>query len=87
MLKILEEERAINEEIDHLVEIKRQIRMVIDRVPDVTHRLLLEKRNLLFETWPKIGNDLCMSDRWAQIRHNEAMKIVQGILDQMEWEG
>ena len=87
VLKILEEERAINEEIDRLVEIKRQIRMVIDRVPDVTLRLLLEKRNLLFEPWPKVSNDLCMSERWAQIRHNDAVKIVQEILDQMEWEG
>ena len=45
----MEEERAINEEIDRLVETKRQIREVINLVNDVTCRLLLEKRNLLFE--------------------------------------
>ncbi len=50
VLKIMEEERAISEEIDRLVDIKRQIREVINQVEDVTCRLLLEKRNLLLFT-------------------------------------
>ena len=82
--RILEEERAINEEIDRLVETRREIREVIGRVEDVTCRLLLEKRNLLFETWPKICGDLNMSLRWAQIRHGDAVGMVQEILDGME---
>ncbi len=83
VLKILEEERAINEEIDRLVEIKRQIREVISQVEDVTCRLLLEKRNLLFQTWPEICVDLHMSLRWAQTRYKDAVRMVQGILDKM----
>ncbi len=83
VLRIMEEERAINEEIDRLVETKRQIREVISQVEDVTCRLLLEKRNLLFETWPKICMDMNMSLRWAQTRHRDAVVIVQGILDRM----
>lgn len=86
VLRILEEERAINEEIDRLVETKRQIREVIGQVNDVTCRLLLEKRNLLYETWPKISTDLNMSLRWAQIRYREAVVMVQGVLDRMEME-
>jgi len=83
VLKIMEEEQAINEEIDRLVEIKRQIREVINQVDDVTCRLLLEKRNLLFETWPKICMDMRIGERWAQTRHKDAVMIVQGILDRM----
>ena len=83
VLKIMEEERLIKEEIDRLVETKRQIREVINQVEDVTCRLLLEKRDLLFETWPKICMDLKIGLRWAQVRHREAMVIVQGILDRM----
>ena len=83
VLKIMEEERAINEEIDKLVETKRQIREVINQVDDVTCRLLLEKRNLLFETWPKICMDMKMGLRWAQTRHREAVGMVQEILDRM----
>ena len=83
VLKIMEEEQAINEEIDRLVEIKRQIREVINQVDDVTCRLLLEKRNLLFETWPKICVDLKIGKRWAQTRHKDAVGMVQEILDRM----
>ena len=86
VLKILEEERAINEEIDRLVDTKRQIREVINRVENVDCRLLLEKRNLLFQTWAVICDDLHMSMRWAQIRYKDAVQVVQGILDRMEWE-
>lgn len=83
VMKIMEEERVINEEIDRLVDTKRQIREVINQVSDVTYRLILEKRCLLFETWRKIGFDMNLSERWAQIIHREAVRVVQGILDQM----
>ena len=86
VMKIMEEERAINEEIDRLVETKRRIREVISRVSDVTCRLLLEKRSLLFETWPKICADLNMSLRWAQMRYKDAVGMVQEILDGMRAE-
>ena len=87
MLRIMEEERAINEEIDRLVETKRQIREVISRVEEVTCRLLLEKRSLLFETWPKICLDMGISLRWAQTRYREAVAMVQEILDRSVHEG
>jgi len=51
----------------------------------VTYRLVLEKRDLLYESWRKIGSDMNISDRWAQIIHREAVKAVQGVLDRMEW--
>lgn len=86
VLKIMEEERVINEEIDRLVETKRQIREVISRVEDVDNRLLLEKRNLLFMTWAEISRDMGMSLRWVQSRHKEAVQDVQDVLDRMEWE-
>ncbi|MBR3333549.1 MAG: hypothetical protein IKG23_04605 [Clostridia bacterium] len=84
VLKIMEEERALNEEIDRLVDIKRQIREVISRVQDVTYRLLLEKRCLLFETWRKIGIDMNLSERWAQIIYREAVEVVDEILSGLE---
>ena len=82
VLKVMEEERAINEEIDRLVETKRQIREVISRVEDVTCRLLLEKRALLFQTWQEICRDMNMSVRWAQTKYRDALEAVQGILDE-----
>ena len=84
VMRILEEEREINEEIARLMQTKREIREVIGQVGDVTCRLLLEKRNLLFEPWPKISADLGMSLRCAQTRHKDAVGMVQEILDGME---
>lgn len=86
VLKIMEEERIINEEIDRLVDIKREIREVISRVEDVDQRLVLEERNLLFKTWKEICDDLGASLRWVQIKHREAVEAVGEILDRMEWE-
>ena len=84
VLKILEEEHAIDEEIDRLVEIRREIREVISRVEDVDCRLLLEERDLLYKPWTEICQDLGMSLRWAQIRHKVAVEMVQEVLDGME---
>ena len=86
VLKIMEEERIINEEIDHLVDIKREIREVISRVEDVDQRLVLEERNLLFKTWKEICDDLGASLRWVQTKHREAVEAVGEILDRMGWE-
>ena len=58
--KILEEEESLNARIDRLVDAKREIREVIDCVEDVTLRLILEKRYLLFQQWDEIAIDLGM---------------------------
>ena len=86
VVKIMDEERAINEEIDRLVDTRCQIRQVIDRMPNVTQRLVLEKRSLLFQTWQQIGADLHLSARWAQVIYRNAVRAVQEILDQNEGE-
>ena len=80
--KIIEEEEALNEEIDRLVDVKREIADTIGQVPDVTFRLILEKRHLCFQMWEQIAGDLGYTVRWAQMRYSEALQEVQGILDE-----
>ena len=53
------------------------------RIMVSTYGEVMEKRDLLFETWRKIGKDMNLSERWAQIIHREAVKVVQRILDRM----
>ena len=79
--KIIEEEEILNARIDQLVDAKREIREVIDRVEDVTLRLILEKRHLLFQQWDEIAIDLGITSRWAKDRHKEALKVVDRILE------
>lgn len=84
VVKIVEEEDILNARIDALVDAKREIREVIDRVEDVTLRLILEKRHLLFQPWEEIAIDLGITSRWAKDRHRVALKVVEGILERNE---
>ena len=49
-------------------------------VEDVTLWLILEKRYLAFLTWGQIGMDLHYSERWLQVKHAEALEVVEGIM-------
>ena len=81
VVKIIEEEQALNDEIDRFVDARRQIREVIDQVPDLTMRLILEKRYLLFEPWEKIVSDLVYTRRWVLHQHRVVLEIVGEIID------
>ena len=85
VIKIMEQERELNEEIDRLVDLKREILDVISEVKDMNFRLILEKRHLCFESWPQIGEEMGHTDRWAQTKHLMALRVVQQILDRREY--
>ena len=82
VVRIMEAEQELNGEIDALVDLKREIKQTIDQVPDVTLRLVLEKRDLCFQKWEQIALDLYYSLRSVQEKHREAVRIVQQILDE-----
>ena len=84
VIKIMEQERELNEEIDWLVDLKKEILDVISEVKDLNFRLVLEKRHLCFESWPQIGEEMGHTDRWAQTKHVMALQVVQQILDRRE---
>ena len=79
--RLMEAEKELNQEIDRLVDLKAQIAQTISQVHNDSYRLILEKRYLCFESWPKIGEDMGHSDRWAQLKHQAALRVVQQILD------
>ena len=82
VIRIMEAEQELNREIDELVNTKQEIKRTIDQVPDVTLQLVLEKRYLIFLKWEQIACDMYYSIRSVQEKHREAVRIVQGILDQ-----
>ena len=84
VLKILEEEEELNRKIDELVAVKQEIREVIDQVEDMTQRLILEKRYLLFQDWETIRIDFGYSCFWPYKWHKRALEVVQIILDERE---
>ena len=73
MIKIMDMEHELDEEIDQLVDLKRKIKTLIDQVENVEYRLLLEKRYLCFMTWEKIALDLGYTTRNVLILHDKAL--------------
>lgn len=73
MVKIMDMEHELDEEIDQLVDLKRKIKTIIDQVENVEYRLLLEKRYLCFMTWEKIAFDLGYTTRNVLILHDKAL--------------
>ena len=71
--KIIDLQNEINHEIDHLVNLKRQIFDFINSIDNQEYKDLLEKRYLCFYTWDKISSDLNYSLRWIHIMHSKAL--------------
>lgn len=80
IVKIVGQEKEIDNEIDALVELKADVRHVIDKVPNVEQRLLLEERYLCFKSWEEIAADMSYGLRWIYKLHDKALKSVGQIL-------
>ena len=80
IVKIIEQEQEIDDEVDALVDLKAEIRHMVDKVPGIDHRLLLEKRYLVFEDWSQITMDLNWSVQHTFRLHNEALREFDRIL-------
>ena len=67
LVKIMDLERHIDVEVDRLVDLKRQIRTVIEELPDRDEQTVLRYRCLLNYTFEKIGDRMC-ADRTTAFR-------------------
>ena len=74
--KVWKLEEKINAEIDRLVDLKAQMRGVIEAVSDPDERMVLRYRYIHNMTWEKIG-DVLRADRTTVYRwHNTAIRHV-----------
>ena len=74
--KVWKLEEKINAEIDRLVDLKAQMRGVIEAVSDPDERMVLRYRYIHNMTWEKIG-DALHADRTTVYRwHNTAIRHV-----------
>lgn len=77
ILDIIELEEEITEDIQKLVDLKREIMTVIKAVPNVEYQTLLEKRYLCFDSWEHIAVDLSYEIRYLHKLHSRALKAVK----------
>jgi DNA-directed RNA polymerase specialized sigma subunit len=71
--KLLDLEAEIGDDIDTLVELKREIILAIKRVPGDEHRELLELRYLAFLPWSEIARDMRRSQDYVFELHRKAL--------------
>ena len=76
VLRIIELEQKINEEIDRLVALKEQMRGVIDTVKDKDEQMVLRYRYIHNMTWEQIGDELRANRTTVYRWHNTALRHV-----------
>lgn len=74
--KIMNLEAQINKEIDLLMELKKEIRIVITTVEDTDERMVLKYRYVHNYTWEQIGNELHADARTVRRWHGKALQHV-----------
>jgi 3-methyladenine DNA glycosylase/8-oxoguanine DNA glycosylase len=79
IVKILGLESEINAEAERLVDLKREIVTVVDKVASTELRTLLELRYLCFKTWEQISVEMSYDIRWVHRLHNRALDEVDRI--------
>lgn len=73
IVKIISLEEEINDDVDKLVEFKKELMEVIDRVDDPQERLLLTLRYLNFFSWEEIAVKMNYSIRNVHNIHSKAL--------------
>lgn len=82
--KIMDMEDTVNREIDTLVDLKRQIRTVIESVPNTDEQLVLRYRYIHNCTWEQIGNEMNADARTIRRWHGSALQKVKVPPDAMK---
>ena len=73
-------ENEINDDIDRLVDLKRNVIKTISKVKDTNCLTLLELRYLSFKSWDDIAAEMNYTSRWVHIMHSKALAAVEKIL-------
>lgn len=80
VLKIIALDDMINEQVDWLVDIKRQIITVISSISEDEYRILLESRYLCFKSWDCISEITKYDRRYIYKIHRKALAMVEEVL-------
>ena len=77
MVKIVDMEKELDEDIDKLVSLKADIMHTIKKVEDAECQMLLEDRYLRFLTWEAIADNMGYTVRNVYILHGKALNMVK----------
>ena len=77
IVKIIDLENEIKEEIDRLVCLKRKIVSMIKQVKNPEYQTLLERRYLCFKTWEQIAVEMNYDLSWLHRLHKKALSKIK----------
>ena len=79
--KIVLLQEKINEEIDQLVELKKQARTLIHRLTDERYKTVLTEYYLNHKTWEQVADCMNYDLRWVYRIHGKALKEFSKVLN------
>ena len=75
--KIIHLEHEIRDDMNELLDLKKEIMAIIKAVDNPEHQALLEKRYLCYLSWEKIAVDMGYDLRYIHKLHNRALENVK----------
>ena len=79
-VKLIDLSHQINDDIDELINLKKEIAGTIKKVGDYRYRTILEMRYLKEKLWDDVSRDIGFDKRWVMRLHSRALKEVDEIL-------
>lgn len=80
IIKIIDLQNEINDDIDELVDLKSEITKTIKKIGNLEYQMLLEYRYLCFRSWEQISVDLEYSIQHTFRLHGNALKEIDKII-------
>lgn len=80
IVKIIDLQEEINKDIDQLVDLKREIMLVIKKISNVEYQTILENRYLSFMSWEQIAVEMKYSIQQIYRLRDRAHKVVEKIV-------
>ena len=80
IVKIIDLQEEINRDIDQLVDLKREIMVVIKKISNVEYQTILENRYLSFMSWEQIAVEMKYSIQQVYRLRDRAHKVVEKIV-------
>lgn len=74
LVKLMSLEEEINDDIDWLIDLKRELTAFVAEIANPSHRLLLELRYLGGSTWDEVAAIMGYDVRWVYRLHRKALK-------------
>lgn len=80
LVKLMSLEEEINDDIDQLIDLKRELTTFVAEIDNPSHRLLFEFRYLGGSNWEEVAAIMGYDVRWVYRLHRKALKEADELL-------